>query len=99
MVVPHGIRPRAFYRIRLPPTLARIKPSARIALPGPRRPGRSRHHVPVAEPPDRLDRRARPAVLAELAPQPHNAELDPFRADAERVVPCQVEQLVGGQRP
>src|SRR5215469_9134641 len=51
--------------------------------------------VPVAEPPDRLDSRIRPG---ELATQPHDAVLDPVRADAEWIVPDQLEKLARGER-
>src|ERR1700728_4897016 len=59
--------------------------------------GRAAAPASVAEAADRLDRRARVRARAELAPQPHDAVLDPFRADPERVAPGQVQQLDGAQ--
>jgi hypothetical protein len=55
-------------------------------------------NVPITEPADRLDGRAGLLdALAELAAQPHDAELHPVRPHPERVVPGQLQQLVRGE--
>src|SRR5690349_20718718 len=53
--------------------------------------------VPVSEATDRLDRRLVRVGPAELAAQPEYGELDPFLADAGRVVPRLGQQLIWRQ--